>query len=777
MGKHKNIRRKAALLAAAAVGTGSVAVANDTWDGGGANANWSTSANWVDNGTPTQGPGDVITMGQAGALQLTNTVDQNFTIGALNFANSAGYTVNSSGGAALTLSVTTGTAQISSGANTGISTVNVAVNGAAGLVLSPAASTTLAIMSNISTVGQLDRAATTGTLVLGGNNSFAGGFLLRGVTGSTVTGLASDFALGQAGQTITNDSGAPAMIYAVGAAREVKANWSLGNGNANAGVLQFGANDNTSKFDITLSGNITQLTGQTGSPTNPDGNRIDIRENQTVIHTGTFTGSQTLSKIGQGTLALRGNNAGLFTGTLEILNGSVRINTPAALGSAAVVGNTGNAIKLLSDTGSAITLANNFTLSGGGALVLTDTIGAATTTSVMNLNGQVSLSGAYGLNVESNNVATINGKIVNGGTAGQLLKGNPGTLILAGNNEYTGGTALNVGGLRAATDTAFGTGTITASSSQTTTFLSAAGDRTFANNVVLGGTNTVQFGQALFTNGNMKFNGPVSLTGLNVDPAPTNTADDYKPLAVAAGVNVTFGNTISEVNVGSGITKAGPGTLTLTGNNTFTGPINITGTGAVVVNGTNLANAVVGAGSLRGTGTVRLLSISDNTVDDIANGGTLSPGDDATAATFVASRAAFDNGGRYLFNLTNAGGVAGTGWDLLQLNGVGTPNANIDVGATAGGFELEIASLDPTFDNAVAKNFQIVGASGVTNFTPGDIFVDYATVTGLLGGGTFSVVQNGTNLDLSFTPVPEPTSMAAVLLAAGALMRRRSRKV
>jgi hypothetical protein len=67
--------------------------AGETWDGGGANNNWTTDLNWNpdrfgrDNAPPNDGSDDII---MAGTTKLSNQVDVDWDINSLTFNNTAG---------------------------------------------------------------------------------------------------------------------------------------------------------------------------------------------------------------------------------------------------------------------------------------------------------------------------------------------------------------------------------------------------------------------------------------------------------------------------------------------------------------------------------------------------------------------------------------------------------------------------------------------------------------------------------------------------------------
>src|SRR5581483_8599361 len=85
----------AAILAGAAAAPGQTTY---TWNGGGADANWSTAANWTATGPGTPPPASDLTntlIILTGATRLTNTLDYNLSANSLTFDAAAGaFTVN-----------------------------------------------------------------------------------------------------------------------------------------------------------------------------------------------------------------------------------------------------------------------------------------------------------------------------------------------------------------------------------------------------------------------------------------------------------------------------------------------------------------------------------------------------------------------------------------------------------------------------------------------------------------------------------------------------------
>lgn len=194
--------------------------------------------------------------------------------------------------------------------------------------------------------------------------------------------------------------------------------------------------------------------------------------------------------------------------------------------------------------------------------------------------------------------ATINSTIT--GDKGLVLRG-LGTLVLGGNNNYTGetrvkvGTVLNIQHANALGSTADGTvvGKYAA--------LQIQGGITTANEPLLLGGSGISYNGALRSmSGNNTYAGLITLASgvrirtdadsLTLSNAGTITGDGHVLMILGAG-NTTINSVIGTGD--GGLTKASSGTLTLTRANTYTGP-------TVVENGTLVygTNNVIASGSV-----------------------------------------------------------------------------------------------------------------------------------------------------------------------------------
>jgi len=212
--------------------------------------------------------------------------------------------------------------------------------------------------------------------------------------------------------------------------------------------------------------------------------------------------------------------------------------------------------------------------------------------------------------------------------------------------------------------------------------------------------------------------------------------------------NNTFGLAIVETGGATTVTKTGVGTWVLSGNSTYTGATNVT-QGTLVVtgslNGTTSIPVAVGA-TLAGTGTVTTGGSGINV------SGTLTPGLPGVGGTLTLA----------------GGGLSFNPGSVLSLT-LGPANITSGVGTDTG----TIAFSTPG-DYLTGNGLATLSLSGAINYA--DTYLVFQNVTTF--GFEFSqitgydtanfqaqITQVGANYDLSFLPVPEPSSV--VLLAAG----------
>jgi autotransporter-associated beta strand protein/T5SS/PEP-CTERM-associated repeat protein len=223
-----------------------------------------------------------------------------------------------------------------------------------------------------------------------------------------------------------------------------------------------------------------------------------------------------------------------------------------------------------------------------------------------------------------------------------------------------------------------------------------------------------------------------------------------------------------------GLEKLGAGSLTLSANNTYAGTTTVS-EGLLKVNGSVGSVTVSSGGSLGGSGTTGSLLVN----------GTLTPGN--SPGTLNTGSQTWFNGGNYNWQIFDATGSAGSGYDLLNISG------SLDLSnLTAGGFGINMWSLsginpdvsgNATNFNA-ANNYSWIlaqAASGITGFEATDFSIFTSANNGTAGfsntfDGALSIAVAGNNLVLNYQAVPEPSSAALTLLglvSTLALARRR----
>ncbi|MCL1633627.1 autotransporter-associated beta strand repeat-containing protein [Luteimonas sp. SX5] len=539
------------------------------------------------------------------------------------------------------------------------------------------------------TLGVLKNSA--GTFTIASNivdNGGAVGFTVGGTGGGT------GGALGTGAVALTGSNTYTGATTVSGATLAFN---SIGNGGAASAI---GASSSASSNLILENGTLRYTGGTAGTDrgfTLINGGTTRNFEVFNAATNVTFSGQVTspddagFTKTGAGTLTLA--NAGNdYVGVTNIAAGTLAVNTLANGG-------------LASGIGAASSASSNLSLSGGGRL---DYLGGTVSTdrgfTLGTGNGRIGVAQA-GSTLTMSGIAT--------GTGG-LFKDGAGTLVLSGNNTYTGGTQVTAGILQAGSNQAFGGNATGAGAGAMTvnagTTLDLAGFSPWVGG--LNGAGNVLLGSGtLKINGNGSFSGAISGTGGITVSGPTQVmngcGNSYTGVTALTSATLSTdclanSGLVSGIGASSDVSGGlvlNSGTLTYTGgtvdiNRGFT----LLGTGAINVfqSGTTLgfAGPIVGTGGFfkRGAGTLVLSGNNTNSGGISIEAGTLRAG----------STSAFGNG----LNGVTLSNVAGA---TLDLDGINNTIATVNGGGAAGG-NVTLGSATLTLGHGSAGTATYLGA-------------------------------------------------------------------
>jgi autotransporter-associated beta strand protein len=286
-------------------------------------------------------------------------------------------------------------------------------------------------------------AASTGTVVFAGSNSYTGGTTVR----AGMLKINNALALGVSSGTVTVNSGAALDLNGYGTSTSITNPLTLnGTGISGGGALVNSSSAAAAYAGLLTLGSDASILGTNGSiALSYIGQITGAGFNLTI---GGVQGGSIASNIYTGAGRLRKQDAGMW-----VLLGSNGYTDGTTI--------TGGTLQVSSGGTSGTSLSSGRVTLGGGALV--DTANSTISNNIMLTAGVNELAAA------SNTIANFSGVISGSGT-GTLLVGdstNNGRVIFSGVNSYSGGTRVDAGSLAAGSSTAFGSDMILVASGAT----------------------------------------------------------------------------------------------------------------------------------------------------------------------------------------------------------------------------------------------------------------------------------------------------------------------
>jgi hypothetical protein len=494
-----------------------------------------------------------------------------------------------------------------------------------------------------------------------------------------------------------------------------------GTGAGGVGGALYKSNSGT----VTISGDVALAADST----------IDI-DSGTMKFTGDITGSSALTYTGAGVIDLDADTN--YSGATVIQGGNVTLSDVGGLGS--------NASGTTVSSSGTLTLANGLDNVAEALALSTGTLKVSGTTS---WSGGIALTGSNTVdyNKNSGSSLTLSGVISGSGNVDYNTTGTAGTIVVSGDNTYSGSTSITDAGQILQLEHADGLGdggaAATTVASGASLKLNNASAMTISNeNITISGTG-------------------VSSSGALHNASGSHTITNQLTLAADSAIAVdTSGQTLTLTNGITGsnyvLTKSGAGNLSLGttasssvkgltygGGGTLTGDVSVGNSGlAISGNGSAVSGKMtVGAASTWAQG-----SSSGSFIMDISGG--MGGGSDSIGSNGYAE----------------ATGTTGSDWDALQFTG-GLNMTGLSSGTR---FNLNLNSAGNSTGWEWGKKVEIPIITGGVTFNGGSFDEDYFSIdsSGFTNGDTWwinwGLEYHNNTLWLTYEAVPETSTIVSI---------------
>jgi filamentous hemagglutinin family protein len=480
------------------------------------------------------------TVSGSGILSISNSQGLGSTDGGTIVSSTGRLLFNGLSIGAEAITLNGGSLEVQSGTSSLSGTVNLAADSTirvdlgAQLTLSGVVSGTGRLTKNFITGGS---PVNFGTLILTATNTHSGGTTISAGTLQLGAGGTTGTIAGDVTNNATlafnrsDDLTFAGIISGTGAVTKLAANTLTFSGTntytggttISAGTLQIGAGSN-----------IGSITGDVTNNATLTFNRSDA-----LNFSGAISGTGAVTKLGTGTTTLSGINT--YTGSTTVSTGTLAISNAAGLGDTAAGTTVANGATL--DLQGVVVGAEALTLNGGTL---------STSTGTSSLAGTVTLGDNSTANVAGTQLS-LSGVV--SGVGYGLTKTGSGSLVLSGNNNYSGATTVSAGMLAITHASGLGatSGGTTVASDAT---LDLRGAAVGAEAITLSG------GTLAATTGTSSLSGAVNLTSasslsgagaLTLSGAITSNGNGLALIGTGAKTLSNTSNTLSTIATGSGV--------------------------------------------------------------------------------------------------------------------------------------------------------------------------------------------------------------------------------